>query len=144
MKLSWSSFPMLFVPVVLYNIVAAATVIAPDLFGSANEAVTRAIVTIPMIAPGAHLALSLGDLILFVGFVGLFIELISSTGSSDQALMGDALTFIVLIVCLVEFLLLPPFATGTFLLLLIMVMMDTAAGFIVSTVSARQDIDLGA
>jgi len=136
------SFPMLIVPVGLYNALAAATWIAPGLFGSAAEAVSRVLFTIPMLSHGA-LAVTLGDVILMVGLVALFAELVSSTSSSNSALLGDALTLMVFVVCLVEFLLLAPFATATFLLLLVMVLMDTLAGFIVSTVSARRDIAVG-
>ncbi len=95
-----------------------------------------------MMSHGA-LAVSFGDIILIVGLIALFAELVSSTSSSNSALIGDALTLVVFVICLVEFLLLAPFATATFLLLLVMVMMDTLAGFIVSTVSARKDIAVG-
>jgi hypothetical protein len=134
------SFPMLIIPVGLYNVLALVTWIAPGVFGSAVDATNRTLFTIPMLSHGA-LALTFGDIILIVGLVALFAELVSSTSSSNQALIGDALTL--LVVCLVEFLLLAPFATATFLLLLVMVMMDSLAGFIVSTVSARKDIALG-
>jgi len=143
MKLSFQSFPMLVVPVGLYNVVAAFTGLAPGVFGTARDAMTRALITIPMPSPGTQLALGLGDLLMLVGLVALFLELISSTSSSNQALVGDALTLALFAVCLVEFLLLPPFATGTFFLLLILVMLDSIAGFIVSTVSARVDIETG-
>jgi len=143
MKLSYQSFPMLIVPVGLYNVLAAFTGLAPGIFGSAHDATTRALLIIPMPAPGTQLMLSLGDLLLLVGFAALFIELISSTSSSNQALVGDALTLGLFAVCLVEFLLLPPFATGTFFLLVMLVMMDAITGFIVSTVSARVDIEAG-
>ena len=136
------SFPAFIIPVGLYNLLAIITAMAPGLFGSAADATNRTLFTIPMLSHGA-LALSLGHLILIVGLIALFAELVSSTSSSNQALMGNALTLIVFVVSLVEFLLLAPFATATFFLLLVMVMMDSLAGFIVSTVSARKDIAVG-
>ena len=42
-----------------------------------------------------------------------------------------------------EFLLAPAFATSTFFLLGVMVLLDVLAGFIVTIVSARRDIDFG-
>ena len=137
------SFPSLAIPVGIYNVLALVTVVAPSLFGSAADATTHTLFSIPMLAPGAALALSFGNLILVVGLISLFFELVSSTQSSNQALFGDALTLILFVVCLIEFLLLPPFATATFFLLTIMVLMDSMAGFIVSAVSARKDISLG-
>ena len=136
------SFPMLVVPVGLYNLLAIVTWMAPGLFGSAGDATGRTLFSIPMLSHGV-LAITLGDIILIIGLIALFAELVSSTSSSNQALIGDALTLVVFVVCLVEFLLLAPFATPTFLLLLVMVLMDTLAGFIVSTVSARKDIAVG-
>ncbi len=138
------SFPSLAIPVAIYNLLALITVISPSLFGSAYDATSHTLLNIPMLAAGTALALSFGHLILMVGLVSLFFELLSSTQSSNQALFGDALTLVLFVVCLVEFLLLPPFATATFFLLTIMVLMDSMAGFIVSAVSARKDISVGA
>lgn len=50
---------------------------------------------------------------------------------------------VLFIVCLVEFLLLPAFATSTFFLLALMVLLDVLAGFIVTIVAARRDVDFG-
>ena len=115
MKSSFASFPMLAIPVLLYNLMAIGTWLVPGLLGTAAQATTAAMITIPMPAPGATLPLSFGHLVLLAGLVALFLELISSTSSSDQALLGDALTLVLFVIAFVEFLLLPPFATGTFL-----------------------------
>jgi len=143
MKPSLSSFPTLTIPFAIYNVVAAFTSFAPDIFGSAFEAMRHTVLIIPMASPGVQLQLSLGDLVLLVGVLSLFVELVVSTSSSDEALVGDALTLVLSVACLMEFLLLPPFATGTFFLLMVMILMDAIAGFIVSAVSARKDIGMG-
>ena len=57
--------------------------------------------------------------------------------------MNHSLSMILFIVCLVEFLLLKPFATSTFFLVTSMTLMDVLAGFIVTAISARKDIDFG-
>ena len=137
------TFPMLAVPVGLYNALAVICLVSPSLFGSAYDATSHTIFTIPMPSHGAALALTFGHLILLMALVALFFELVSSTRTSNQALLGDAMALILFVVCLVEFLLLPPFATATFFLLTVMVLMDSLAGFIVSAVSARKDISFG-
>ena len=134
------SFPMLAVPVGLYNALAVITLVSPSLFGSAYDATSHTLFSIPMPSHGAALALTFGHLILLIALVALFFELVSSTRTSNQALLGDAMALILFVVCFVEFLLLPPFATATFFLLTVMVLMDSLAGFIVSAVSARKDI----
>ena len=42
-----------------------------------------------------------------------------------------------------EFLLIRGFATSTFFLIVTMVMLDVLAGFIVTIISARKDLDFG-
>ena len=75
--------------------------------------------------------------------VVLFIELLKSTTSRRIAIINHALSMILFIVCLVEFLLAPAFATSTFFLITVMVLLDVLAGFIVTIVAARRDIDFG-
>jgi hypothetical protein len=50
---------------------------------------------------------------------------------------------ILFVICLVEFLLLRGFATSTFFLIVAMVMLDVLAGFIVTIIAARKDLDFG-
>ena len=50
---------------------------------------------------------------------------------------------IVFIVCLVEFLLVPAFATSVFFLITAMTLLDVLAGFIVTIITARKDFDFG-
>jgi hypothetical protein len=48
---------------------------------------------------------------------------------------------LVFIICLVEFLLHPAFATSVFFLIMIMSLLDVLAGVVVTIVSARRDVD---
>ena len=73
----------------------------------------------------------------------LFIELLKSTTSRRTAIVNHALSMLLFVACLVEFLLAPAFATSTFFLLTVMVLLDVLAGFIVTIVSARRDVDFG-
>ena len=51
---------------------------------------------------------------------------------------------ILFVACLVAFLLVKGFATSTFFLILTMIMLDVLAGFIVTIISARKDLEFGA
>ena len=95
-------------------------------------------------ASGAPWAVSLGDLILAGALVVLFVELLKSTTSQRIAIINHTLSMVLFIICLVEFLLFPAFATSTFFLLILMVLLDFLAGFIVTVISARRDIDFTA
>jgi hypothetical protein len=50
---------------------------------------------------------------------------------------------LVFIICLIEFLLHPAFATTTFFLIMVMSLLDVLAGVVVTIVSARRDVDFG-
>ena len=47
------------------------------------------------------------------------------------------------IVCLVQFLLLPNFATSAFFIIMVMTLLDVLAGVVVTIVSARRDFAVG-
>jgi hypothetical protein len=135
------ALPLLAIPVVLYNIVI--------LFGAgsggmaaADETLRQAMFSIPM-ASGASWNVGVGDLILFLSLILLFFELLKSTSSQKVAIVNHALSMILFVVCLVEFLLVRGFATSTFFLITTMVMLDVLAGFIVTIIAARKDLDFG-
>ncbi len=137
-----TAFPLLLIPVLVYNILAIFS-----LWGAADAAytaTTQILFSLPMPAPGTHWAVSTGDFILFGALICLFFELLKSTQSDKVAIINHSLSMVLFIVCLVEFLLLRPFATSTFFLLTSMTLMDVLAGFIVTAISARKDIDFGA
>ncbi|GLK48830.1 hypothetical protein GCM10017620_18030 [Brevundimonas intermedia] len=136
------AIPLLLIPVILYNIVV--------LFGdSSNVGMAQAdallrdpLFSIPM-ASGAQWNIGSGDLILFLGLILLFFELIKSTSSQKVAIVNHALSMVLFIVVLVEFLLIRGFATSTFFLIVVMILLDVLAGFIVTIISSRKDFDLG-
>ncbi len=135
------AIPLLLIPVVLYNVVV--------LFGANGEraltdgdALLRDPVFSVTMTSGAQWSIGAGDLILFVGLILLFFELVKSTSSQRAAIVNHALSMILFIVVLIEFLLLPGFATSTFFLIGVMVLLDVLAGFIVTIISSRKDFDL--
>jgi hypothetical protein len=84
---------------------------------------------------------SFGDLMVLVALVLLFIELLKSTSTGTSAIFNHALSMLVFIICLVEFLLHPAFATSVFFLIMIMSLLDVLAGVVVTIVSARRDVE---
>lgn len=136
----FAAFPLLALPVLVYNLVALTL---RGGFGSqaASARFTEPLFTVAMTS-GSPWPVSLSDLLLAGALVVLFIELLKSTTSRRIAIINHSLSMILFIVCLVEFLLAPAFATSTFFLLTVMVLLDVLAGFIVTIVAARRDIDL--
>jgi hypothetical protein len=135
-----AALPLLALPVLLYNVLALT--LAGGFAGAgAADRLSARLFTISM-ASHAAWAVSLGDLLLGGSLVVLFVELLKSTTSRQVAIVNHSLTMVLFIGCLVEFLLFPAFATSTFFLLALMVLLDVLAGFIVTIVASRREIDL--
>lgn len=137
----FAAFPLLALPVLVYNLVAL-TLAGGFMATSATERFSEPLFTIAMTS-GSPWPINLGDLLLAIALVVLFIELLKSTTSRRIAIINHSLSMILFIICLVEFLLAPAFATSTFFLMTLMVLLDVLAGFIVTIIAARRDIDLG-
>ncbi len=136
------AIPLLLVPVVIYNILilfggadAGGVAVASDVLSDPLFAVTM--------ASGARWSVDVGDLILFLSLILLFFELLKSTTSQRAAIVNHALSMVLFVVCLVEFLLLSGFATSVFFLIMTMVLLDVLAGFIVTIISSRKDFGFG-
>lgn len=136
------ALPLLVIPVILYNIVVLTGAMEGAGAVAADGSLRDVLFTMPM-ASGASWDVGVADLILFLALILLFFELLKSTSSQKVAIVNHALSMILFVVCLVEFLLIRGFATSTFFLILTMVLLDVLAGFIVTIISARRDMDFG-
>ena len=132
-----AALPLLAAPVLLYNLLAL--MLGFESMHAADR-LSAKLFDIPM-ASRADWVLSLGDLLLAGSLVVLFVELLKSAATRNVAIVNHALTMVLFIGCLVEFLLFPAFATSTFFLLSLMVLLDVLAGFIVTIVASRREID---
>lgn len=135
----FAAFPLLALPVLLYNLVALTF---PGGFKSAEASpkLTDPLFSIAMPSHGQW-PVTLGDMLLAASLVVLFIELLKSTTSRSVAIVNHSLSMVLFIGCLVEFLLLPACGTSVFFLIMIMVLLDVLAGFIMTIVAARRDVD---
>ena len=136
----FAALPLMALPVAAYNLLAL-------MFGGFGGTELQARLAKPLftisMASGVEWPVSLGDLLLAGSLVILFVELLKSTSSRRVAIINHSLSMLLFIGCLVEFLLAPAFASSTFFLVSVMVLLDVLAGFIVSIVSARRDIEIG-
>jgi hypothetical protein len=135
----FAAFPLLSLPILAYNLLALT--VAGGFKG--DGAADRMSAQLFSIRTASHTnwSVSLADLLLAGALVVLFIELLKSTTSRQVAIVNHSLSMILFIVCLVEFLLFPAFATSAFFLLTLMVLLDVLAGFIVTIVASRREID---
>ncbi len=134
----WSAIPLLALPVALYN--GAVLLAVEGGFDSpgAPERLAEPVFSVPM-ASGALWTLGFGDLLVIAALAVLFMEMLKSSSSRGAAVVNHGLSMALFIVCLVEFLLLRAFATSSFFLILLMVLLDVLAGFVVSITAARRE-----
>jgi hypothetical protein len=139
----FTAVPLLLAPVALYNVYAIFQVATGHAL-NASQALTAELMSVPMPAGGSHWSVTGGDLFVLLGLVVLFFELVRATNTNKVAIINHSLSMILFIICLVEFLLVPGFATSTFFLITTMTLLDVLAGFIVTIVTARKDFDFSA
>jgi hypothetical protein len=139
-------FPLILIPVIVYNIWAIASggdgtnaeVGAQILAHLQNREDPFLNVTM---ASGAQWVMTFGDMMVLLSILLLFIELLKSTSTGTAAIFNHALSMLVFIICLVEFLLHPAFATSVFFIIMVMSLLDVLAGVVVTIISARRDVE---
>lgn len=129
------SFPLILLAIVLYNLLAAIHGFAP----MEKDSILQAGVTITMFSHQEWL-FSVGDLVVVVGLGLLFVEVVKATRTSAIEVINHALSMLVFIAALVEFITLPAFATSPFFFLTLMALFDIVAGFTISIVAAKRDL----
>jgi hypothetical protein len=129
--------PLLIIPIILYLLVSI----------SAGEGGTAArlgasLFSMPMMS-GGRWVFSFGDLLLFVGLICLFIEILKAARTKSDAIVNHSFSMVLLLFCVIAFLAFPGFGTSVFFLLMVMTLLDVVAGPIVSIVAARRDFGVG-
>jgi hypothetical protein len=123
-------FPLLLIPFAIYNIIA---------FLMPGVSWTGTIITVHMMS-GGDWTMSAGDMLVALGIVVLFGEVMKSTRIGIRTVVDHALSLILFLGMLVEFLLVKQAASATFFLLLVISFIDVLGGFAVSLRSAQRDL----
>ena len=123
-------FPLLLIPFAIYNIIA---------FLMPGVSWTGAVTTVHLVS-GADWSMSPGDILIALGILVLFGEIMKSTRIGIRTVVDHALSLILFLGMLVEFLLVKQAATGTFFLLLVISFIDVLGGFAVTLRSAQRDL----
>src|SRR4051794_18052286 len=125
-------FPLLLIPLALYNIFVF-------IFGVTNW--TQPFTSVHIIS-GGEWAISPGDLLITLSILLLFIEILKSTRIGTRGLIDHMLAMLMFIGMIVEFLLVERAATSTFFLLTVTGFVDVLGGFTVSIRTAQRDIGI--
>jgi hypothetical protein len=133
--MSVRAIPLLVFAFILYNVIVLA---------SGVEGLTAPIIDKVHLLSGGEWTFTWGDLILLTTLVLLFVEIVKSTFTSTSTLIDHALSMIVFIAMLIEFLMVPQAATSVFFLLLVAGVIDVIAGYTIGIRVARRDLAIGA
>jgi hypothetical protein len=123
-------FPLLLIPFAIYNIIA---------FLMPGVSWTGTITTVHMVS-GADWTMSAGDMLVTLGILVLFGEVMKSTRIGIRTVVDHALSLILFFGMLVEFLLVKQTATETFFLLVVISFVDVLGGFAVTLRTAQRDL----
>jgi hypothetical protein len=123
-------FPLLLIPFAIYNIVA---------FLMPGVSWTSALTTAQMVS-GGDWTLSGGDMLITLAILLLFGEVMKSTRISIRTVVDHALSLVLFLGMLIEFLLVKQAASATFFLLLVISFIDVLGGFAVTLRSAQRDL----
>lgn len=93
---------------------------------------------------GARLTLTFADFILLVAIILLYFELFKSTHTGNSAIVEHVFSILVFLVFLIEFIVVEPCGTSTFLLITLLSFIDVAAGLTITISTARRDFGVGA
>lgn len=129
--------PLLILPFALFNLVIGGYA-GP---GGADP-LAGTVISMRMMSGGIW-TMNWGHLLLALGLLMLFFEIIKSTASSRVSVLDHMLSTGVFILYLVQFLLVGAAAHAVFFLLMMMALIDLLAGFSVSIRSAGRDVSIG-
>ncbi|HEX3161315.1 MAG TPA: hypothetical protein VHQ92_01955, partial [Pseudolabrys sp.] len=122
--------PLLLIPFTIYNIIA---------FLMPGVTWTGVVATVHMVS-GADWTMSAGDILIALAIVLLCGEVMKSTRIGIRTVVDHALSLILFLGMLVEFILVKQAATATFFLLLVVSFIDVLGGFAVTLRSAQRDL----
>jgi len=128
-----TNVPLLIVPFIVYNI---------QIFLDGVGVWDNEVFTLKMIS-GESWIMNMGDLMICVGLLLLFFEILKATRIGANSIVDHLLSTFVFIAFLVEFLLVPGAAHTVFFMLMVIALIDVLAGFAVSIRSATRDVSLG-
>ena len=134
-------FPLFALVLIAYNAVVFggdmffATEVGPDVFNSP-------VASLHMMSTDVW-EITLGDAFIIASLLVLFLEIVKATRTNQVAIINHALSMLVFIVALVQFIVMDGFGNSTFFIIMAMSVLDVIAGFTVTISTARRDLGVG-
>lgn len=116
--MSMVGFPLLLIPLAIYNIIA---------FLMQGVSFTNPLLQVPLVS-GKLWAVSLGDMLVALGVLMLWLEIVKAARPGGKYLTDHLLSFLVLGAAGAEFVMRPEFANSTFFMLSLLAMVEFFTG----------------
>ena len=107
--------------------------------GPAEYPYLNIIVTEFAIPSGRTVIVTVADILLLGGVVSLWVEVFKATRTSIASIVDHALSLVVFVIFLIEFLIVKEVGNTTFLILTLMAFADVVTGFTVTISTAKRD-----
>ena len=122
------AFPLLLIPLVLYNMVAFLL----DLpFSTAVFQLS--------LWSGVRMVVSTGDMLVILGVFLLYVEILKATRLSSKAIIDHVLSVALFVIMTLEFIAVERAATSTFLILMALSFVDVIGGFTITIRIAQRN-----
>lgn len=128
-----NAIPLTLIPLILYNIAG---------FAGIDPSWSTEVFGLTMVS-GARWAMTLGDTMITLGLIVLFLEMLKSGRTASTTITNHILSTIVLVIYVVEFIVVDFAATSTFFMLSLMALFDVVAGFTITIRAASRDVNFG-
>lgn len=132
------SFPLLAISLIVYAGVTLAMMVG----GSPDHWTGIEILPQLPLASKDVWTVKAGDLFLVASMGLLFVEVVRATQTGKAAITNNIFSVLLFVACLMCFIFAPGFGNSVFFIYLCMTLLDTMAGMIVTTVTARRDFSV--
>ncbi|MDF1825713.1 MAG: hypothetical protein P1U68_13790 [Verrucomicrobiales bacterium] len=102
----------------------------------------EAIFSLPL-PSGISWEANVSDVLIIAGVILLYLELFKATRTSVGAIIEHVFSLLVFLVFLVQFIVYPPAANSTCVILMLLALLDVVGGFTISISTARRDFGVG-
>jgi hypothetical protein len=129
------AFPMILIAVAAYN----AVILVGAAAGHSAVSLLAQTIAVPVFS-GDSWKISLGDALVALALLLLFVETVKATGSGHREILNHAFSTLTFTGALVEFIVLKGFGTSPFFFITAMCLFDVVAGYTIAIVAARRDL----
>ena len=126
------------IPLFVYLLIAANVV----MLGGSGLAMNIIVTEFPL-PSGASTVITVSDMLILTAVIFLYIETFKATRTSILSIVDHALSLLVFVFFLIEYLVVAAVGNTTFLIITIISLMDVVMGFTVTISTAKRDLTLG-